>query len=78
VAEEQAEAAQPAMSPEEAKKAELIADEQFGLYLKMVKLRIPKMAIMHKITADGVFDPALMDLFDSDIQRAASGMPVSW
>lgn len=70
--------AQPAVSPEEAKKAELISNPDFMLYLRMIKMRIPKVAIAHKMTVDGQFDPTFIDLFDTEIQRASNGMPLPW
>lgn len=59
-------------------KNELLASEDFKVYLKMIKLRIPKMAIMHKLTADGIFDPKVLDLFDSEIEKVSQGLPVPW
>ena len=74
----QAPPAQAEMSPEEAKKQELLGDENFKVYLRMIKLRIPKIGVLHKITADGFYDPTVLDLFDNDIERASKGMPVPW
>jgi hypothetical protein len=69
---------QAEMSPEEAKKFELIADPNFQVYLKMMKLRIPKVAISHKMATDAIFPAEMLELFASDMQRASSGLPVSW
>ena len=44
----------------------------------MIKLRIPEIAIRHKITSDGVFQEGDLDLFKDDIEKAARGMAVSF
>jgi hypothetical protein len=75
---EQPAEAQSEVSPEEAKKAELIADPNFTVYLKMMKLRIPKVAVLHKMAIDGLFDPEMLELFASDLQRVSVGLSVAW
>jgi hypothetical protein len=69
---------EPEMSPEEAKRAELLANPDFKVYLRMIKMRIPKVAICHKIMADNIFDPDDIEVFKKDMERAGNGLPLEF
>jgi hypothetical protein len=51
------------MSEEEMKKEELRNDDVFKKYLMMYKIKQPLGIIYQKIKGDGIFDPALINLF---------------
>jgi len=51
------------MSPEETKKMELEANDDFMKFVKLYKIvKVPLAAIKQKMKAEGLFDPVLMNV----------------
>lgn len=68
----------PQLSPEQQRRQDLIANPEFQVYLKMIKLRIPEQGIRHKIRSEAKFPEGDIDLFKDDMEKAARGMTVGF